>query len=52
MVFGRARAPGADAEQLEVSRGLVHEWLNGRRSPDVDQFFTLKAFLRKQRRRA
>jgi transcriptional regulator with XRE-family HTH domain len=39
------------AERLEVSRGLVHDWLNGRRNPSVDQFFALKAFLRKQRRR-
>lgn len=39
------------AEELKVSRGLVHDWITGRRTPSVDHFFALQAFLKKQRRR-
>jgi hypothetical protein len=40
------------AEALGVSRGLVNDWLTGRRVPGTDRYFALKAFLRKQHRRS
>ena len=40
------------AESLEVSRGLVHDWLTGRREPGTNEYLTLKAFLKGQRRRS
>jgi predicted XRE-type DNA-binding protein len=40
------------AASLEVSRGLVNDWLSGRREPGTNQYLTLKAFLKRQRRRS
>jgi predicted XRE-type DNA-binding protein len=40
------------AESLEVSRGLVNDWLTGRREPGTNEYLTLKAFLRRHRRRS
>ena len=37
---------------LEVSRGLVNDWLTGRREPGTNEYLTLRAFLKRQRRRS
>ena len=41
------------ASELEppVSRQLVNDWINLRKKPSLDQYFALKDFLKKQRRR-
>jgi transcriptional regulator with XRE-family HTH domain len=39
------------AEALDVSRGLVNDWITGRRVPGTDRYFALRNFLKRQRRR-
>ena len=39
------------AEELGVSRKAVNSWVKRTRRPRIEQFFALRAFLRKQRRR-
>lgn len=40
------------AESVEVSRGLVNDWITGRREPGTNEYLTLRAFLKRQRRRS
>jgi transcriptional regulator with XRE-family HTH domain len=40
------------AESLDVSRGLVNDWLTGRREPGTNEYLALRAFLKRQRRRS
>jgi hypothetical protein len=40
------------AKEVEASEGLVHDWRKGRRLPNIEQYFVLKTFLKKQRRRS
>jgi len=39
------------ARQLGVTPSLFTEWLNGRRTPDMDQGFMIQDFLKKQHRK-
>lgn len=45
--YGRRSATARD---LGVKPSLFTEWLNGRRTPDMDQGFMIQDFLKKQRR--
>lgn len=40
------------ADEFKVSKQLVSHWLTKRRVPNLENFFKLKAFLAKQRRRS
>jgi hypothetical protein len=39
------------SKEIQASEGLVHDWRNGRRIPNIEQYFALREFLKKQRRR-
>ncbi len=39
------------AKELGVSRKAVNSWIKRTRRPRIEQFFALKAFLKKQQRR-
>jgi transcriptional regulator with XRE-family HTH domain len=40
------------AERLGVSRGLVNDWITGRREPGTNEYISLRNFLKRQRRRS
>jgi transposase len=39
------------AKELDVSRKTVHSWVKRTRRPGLEQYFALRAFLKKQQRR-